>query len=135
MALIEWNPQFSVQIGRFDDQHQKLVAMINQLHDGMKSGEGNTVLGGVLQSLITYTATHFAEEEKVMQSYCYPDLGKHRAAHAALVREVLDLQKKFQSGASALTMSLLSFLKNWLVNHIQVEDKKYGVYLNAKGLH
>ena len=134
MALMEWNPSLSVKVKKFDDQHKKLVDLINQLHDAMKAGQGNDMLGVVLQSLINYTATHFKEEEKVMQANGFPEFAAHKAAHDALVKQVLDLQKKFQSGNAALTLSVMSFLKEWIVNHIQGTDKKYGVYLNAKGI-
>ena len=134
MALMDWNPTLSVKVRKFDDQHKKLVDLLNQLHDGMKAGQGNAVLGNVLQSLITYTSTHFKDEEQVMQANSYPDLARHRAEHEKLVKQVLDLQKKFQAGGAVLTLTVLSFLKDWLFTHIQGEDKKYGVFLNAKGI-
>lgn len=134
MALMEWSPAFSVKVKKFDDQHKKLVDLINQLHDAMKAGQGNAMLGVVLQSLIAYTATHFKEEEQVMQTNGYPDLARHKGEHEKLVAQVLDLQKKFQTGGNVLTLTVLSFLKDWLITHIQGEDKKYGVFLNAKGI-
>ncbi|MDD2851877.1 MAG: bacteriohemerythrin [Desulfuromonadaceae bacterium] len=134
MAIIEWSPAYSVKVKKFDDQHKKLVDMINQLYDAMKSGQGSTMIGAVLQSLITYTGTHFADEIKLMQANGYPELAKHQAEHDKFVKQVVDFQKKFQDGSAMLTMSVLSFLKDWLVKHIQGEDKKYGPFLNAKGI-
>jgi hemerythrin len=134
MAIMEWSPAFSVKVKKFDDQHKKLVDLVNQLHDAMKAGQGNVMLGNVLQSLITYTATHFKEEEQVMQANGYPELAQHKAEHEKLVSKVLDLQKQFQAGAGVLTLTVMSFLKDWLISHIQGVDKKYGVFLNAKGI-
>lgn len=134
MAIIEWSPAYSVKVKKFDDQHKKLVDLINQLHDAMKSGQGNTAIGVVLQSLVAYTGTHFADEVKLLQANGYPDLVKHQAAHDTFVKQVVEFQKKFQDGTAMLTMTVLSFLKEWLVKHIQGEDKKYGIFLNAKGV-
>jgi hemerythrin len=134
MALIEWSPAYGVKVKKFDEQHKKLVDLINQLHDAMKSGQGNTMIGIVLQSLIAYTSTHFAEEIKMMQANAYPDLAKHQAEHEKFVKQVVEFQQKFQDGSAMLSMTILSFLKEWLVKHIQVEDKKYGPFLNAKGI-
>jgi hemerythrin len=134
MAVMEWSPAFSVKVKKFDDQHKKLIDLLNQLHDAMKAGQGNAMLGLVLQSLITYTATHFKEEEQVMQANGYPDLPQHKIEHEKLVKQVLDLQKKFQSGGGVLTLTVMSFLKDWLTSHIQGVDKKYGIFLNAKGI-
>ena len=133
---MEWSPRLSVKVKKFDDQHKKLVDLVNQLHDAMKAGQGNAALGTTLQSLISYTATHFKDEEQMMQANGYPELAKHKAEHEKLVTQVLDLQKKFQeqAGGGILTMTVMSFLKDWLVNHIQGVDQKYGVFLNAKGI-
>jgi len=45
MSLIEWSPAYSVKVKKFDDQHKKLIELINQLHDAMKAGQGNAMLG------------------------------------------------------------------------------------------
>ena len=134
MALIEWSPAYSVKVKKFDDQHKKLVDLINQLHDAMKSGQGNTMIAVVLQSLISYTGTHFADEIKLLQAQAYPDLVRHQAEHEKFVKQVVEFQQKFKDGSAMLTMTILSFLKDWLVKHIQGEDKKYGLFLNGKGI-
>lgn len=134
MALMEWNPALSVNVKQFDDQHKKLVNMVNDLHDAMKIGKGNEVLGKILAGLITYTASHFADEERLMGTHAYPAIYAHKAEHEKLVKQVLELQQKFKAGQPILTSNVMTFLKDWLVKHIQGEDKKYGVYFNSKGI-
>lgn len=134
MALISWSDSLSVKVKQFDDQHKKLVDMVNQLFDAMKAGKGNQVMGDILKSLIQYTQTHFAAEERIMKQYGYPDFEAHKKEHNALVMQVLDLQKQFQEGKAVLTQNVMTFLRDWLSKHIQGEDKKYGVYLNGKGV-
>ncbi|HXE96883.1 MAG TPA: bacteriohemerythrin [Dongiaceae bacterium] len=134
MALIEWSPAYSVKVKKIDEQHKKLVDLINQLHGAMKSGQGNTLIGIVLQSLVSYTCTHFADEIRLLQANAYPDLARHQAEHDKFVKQVVEFQQKFQDGSAMLTMTILSFLKDWLVTHIQGEDKKYSPFLNAKGI-
>jgi hemerythrin len=135
MALIEWNPAFSVKVKKFDDQHKKLVDLINQLHDAMKEGKGNTVLGIILQSLTDYTVIHFGDEIKLMQENGYPEIARHKAEHDKFVLQVQDLHQKFQSDSgSLLSFKTLIILTDWLVEHIQGEDKKYSPFLNAKGI-
>jgi len=34
-----------------------------------------------------------------------------------------------------LSLEVMNFLKDWLMNHIQGSDKKYGPYLNSHGIH
>ena len=134
MALITWNDSLSVKVKQFDDQHKKLVDMVNQLFDAMKGGKGSQVLGDILRQLIAYTQTHFAAEERLMKQYAYPDVEAHNKEHNALVMQVLDLQKQFQEGKAVLTQNVMTFLRDWLSGHIQGDDRKYGVFFNGKGV-
>jgi hemerythrin len=134
MALMEWSPTYSVKVKKFDDQHKKLVDLINQLHDAMKAGQGNAMLGIVLQQLISYTSSHFGDEEKAMQAHGYPGLAAHKAEHEKFVAKVLDAQKQFQAGSAMLTVAVMTFLKDWLISHIKGVDYKYGDFLNSKGV-
>lgn len=134
MALITWSDSLSVKVKQFDDQHKKLVDMVNQLFDAMKTGKGNQVMADILKQLIAYTQTHFAAEERLMKQYGYPDFEAHKKEHNALVMQVLDLQKQFQEGKAVLTQNVMTFLRDWLSKHIQGDDKKYGIFFNGKGV-
>ncbi|GLI37622.1 hemerythrin family protein [Geobacter hydrogenophilus] len=134
MALITWNDSLSVKVKQFDDQHKKLVEMLNQLFDAMKAGKGSLVVGDILKQLIAYTQTHFAAEERLMKQYGYTDFEAHKKEHNALVVQVLDLQKQFQDGKAVLTQNVMTFLRDWLSKHIQGDDKKYGIFFNGKGV-
>ena|SRR5271157_2674097 len=134
MALMTWSDNLSVNIKEIDEQHKKLVGMVNELHEAMKQGKGSNLTGQVLSGLVQYVATHFATEEKLMKANAYPEYLKHKAEHDALTKQAVDLQKQFQEGKAVLTVELMSFLKNWLSNHILGTDKKYSPYLNGKGV-
>ena len=134
MALITWNDSLSVKVKQFDEQHKKLVDMLNQLFDAMKAGKGSQVLGDILKQLITYTQTHFAAEERLLKQYAYPDFEAHKKEHNVLVMQVLDIQKQLGDGKAVLTQNVMNFLRDWLSRHIQGDDRKYGEFLNGKGV-
>jgi len=134
MSLVTWNTNYSVNVKQFDDQHMKLVDLVNKLHDAMKVGKGSEVIGEVLKSLVAYTQSHFADEERLMKQHGYPDYENHKKEHNQLVMQVQDVNRKVQQGSPALTQSVMLFLRDWLVKHIQGEDKKYGPFLNGKGV-
>jgi len=134
MALLNWNESYSVKIREIDLQHQKLVGLINDLHDGMKAGRGSAVLGSILTELVNYTAFHFAFEEKIFDKYGYPETSVHKKEHADLVKQVLAYKESFDSGKSVLTIDLMNFLRDWLTKHISGSDKKYTSFLTGKGL-
>jgi len=134
MALMTWSDNLSVNVAQIDEQHKKLVGMLNDLHDAMKQGKGSEVTGKVLNGLVQYVATHFAAEEKLMKEHAYPEYLKHKSEHDALTKQALDLQKQLQEGKPVLNVELMKFLKDWLSNHILGTDKKYGPFFNSKGI-
>lgn len=134
MSLIAWEEKYSVNVKEIDDQHKKLVQLVNELHDAMLVGKGKQITSKVLQSLIDYTAHHFATEEKYMTKFNYPAYPQHKAEHDNLVKQVLDFQDKFNNGQAVISLDLMKFLKDWLINHILGTDKKFGPFFNAKGL-
>jgi len=134
MPLMEWTDRMSVGVAQFDNEHKKLVSLINELFDAVQAGRGREALGKILDELINYTKTHFTNEEHLMQKQGYPNLEAHRKEHEALTKQVIDVQRKYHAGATAmLSMEVMTFLKNWLIKHIQGTDKQYGPFLNAKG--
>jgi hemerythrin len=51
-----------------------------------------------------------------------------------LTEKVLAFKKDFEAGIVSITPDLMKFRQNWLTNHIQTVDHKYGDFLNAKGV-
>ena len=134
MAFMEWSDKLSVGIKSIDDQHKKLVSMVNELHDAMSERKGSEVLEGILSRLIDYTKSHFKTEEDLMQKHAYPGFVAHKSAHSQLTEKALDLQLDLKAGKAALSIQVFGFLKAWLVNHIQGEDMKYGPFLVKQGV-
>lgn len=135
MPLMTWTPKLSVGVDVLDEDHKRLVALVNELFDAMHAGHGRDSLGRILEGLVQYTRIHFAREEKFFAQTGYPGAEPHRKEHADLTGQVLEIQRKYAAGASAvLSIEVMQFLKNWLVNHIQGSDQKYGPHLNAKGI-
>jgi len=134
MAIISWKDEYSVGISEIDRQHHKLIDLINQLNDAMTQGKGKEILGKILADLISYTHNHFKAEEKLFDQYGYPDAEEHKIKHQKMTEKVLDLQKQFKAKKISITFEVMDFLQNWLDKHILGTDKKYGPYLNGKGV-
>jgi len=134
MSLIEWSDDYSVKVREMDDQHKKLVGMINDLHDAMKTGKGKDAIEKILNGLADYVDIHFSAEENLMKTHGFPEYLKQKAKHDELTKQVQDFKSKFHAGESVLTVEVMSFLKDWLLLHIKGMDKKYGPFLNSKGI-
>lgn len=134
MAFVQWDQKLSVGIMQIDTQHKKLVSMVNEMYEAMSQGKGNEVVGKVLNDLFTYTKTHFAAEEKLMQANGYPDFAAHKTLHDQFTKQVGDMQADFKAGKVALSTKVAAFLKDWLVKHIMGIDQKYAPFLQGKGV-
>jgi hemerythrin len=131
-ALMTWNSKLDVGVAGIDQQHRKLVDILNRLNDAMHTGHGTDVLGAVLDDLVKYTANHFAFEEDLMRKHGYPAYPAHKKEHDDLVKTAVDLQTKFKSGETRLSIDVLRFLRNWLTTHIQGTDKALGAFCQEK---
>ncbi len=134
MNTMAWVDAYSVGIAEIDQQHKKLIDLINQLDAAMAKGQGKEILGKILGDLINYCASHFATEERLFDQYGYPDTDEHKAKHRKMTEKVLSLQNQFQQGKITITFDVMDFLRKWLDKHILGTDKKYGPYLNSKGV-
>ncbi len=129
MALIEWNPDFSVGIGEMDRQHQKLISLINQFHNALKAGKGDEMAKGILVQLAEYTQSHFVAEEQLMARYGFPEYHAHKKLHTELIAQVGQMVSKVKAGKMVSPVSIAAFLKEWLNTHIIGADKLYGHFI------
>lgn len=134
MAAIQWDAKYSVGVAEFDDQHKKLIAIINELDEAMRSGKGKDVIGKVVHGLVEYTVTHFAAEEKKMSAMKYPGYLAQKGEHDKFVTKIKQFEADMKSGKIAMSVEVMAFLKDWLINHISGTDKKYTAFFNAAGV-
>jgi len=134
MALFQWDDSYSVGIAVIDEQHRKLVGMINTLDDAMRQGRGKSVLSGILSEMVRYTAMHFSTEEEYFKRYEYPGAGPHLEEHEKFTSKVSEFQKGFDAGRIGLSTDVMNFLTDWLKKHILGSDKRYGQFLVERGV-
>ena len=134
MALIEWNPGMSVGVERIDLQHQKLVEVINDLHEAIGMGNGEEVHNALFMELADYFTRNFETEEELMRVHAYPEAEVHRSLHEGFVRKVREMRGRASSGEPAVSDEALRYLTDWLLRHDISVDKKLGKYLNERGV-
>ncbi len=134
MQLIIWDEELSVGIRSIDDQHKKLISMINELHDAMLKGRGKELVEKILDGLVHYTVEHFDTEERLFETYGYPDSSEHKSQHRLFVDKVKDFERGLHEGKFALSVEIFSFLSAWLKEHIKGSDKQYAPFLKKQGI-
>jgi len=133
----EWKDDYKIGIPEVDEQHKSMVKLINDLHAGLSlnSKENKTVtFKSAVKEAIEYVKNHFNTEEKYMSEYQYPGLQEQQKMHKQFIIELLSSVKSFEYNNMRAPIDLLIFLKNWLLEHIAVEDKKIGEFIRQNNL-
>ena len=132
-VFFKWSDDYSVNIPTIDEQHRELVNILNRLFIAVSKREANKVIAGILDSLVEYTQTHFALEERLMQEAKYRDFDHHKQEHAKLIEQLDQLTRKFMVENRPIYFEMLNFLRNWLKDHILGCDTKYSAALQQAG--
>ncbi len=126
MMACSWTEDLVTGDAMMDRDHRYMVGLIGKLHDAAESGKGRTIIALVFEELISYTASHFGREEKLMREIRYPDFARHKVEHDELVAEVAALKRDFDCGKLELSSEIFLGLADWLLRHIEASDKRLG---------
>ena len=128
---LAWRDEFNLGHDWVDLQHRRLFELVNGLIESCADGSDVTKLKSTLDFLVNYAVLHFEDEESLQIKYNYPDYERHKKLHEDFGATVGELVERFStSGSSAeLSSDVNRVVARWLVNHIQREDKKIGVYI------
>jgi len=128
---IFWNETLRVGIDEIDKDHRYLIDLLSDCRKAETSEE----VDGILGELFLYAHYHFRREEKVMEICNYPDLESHCRAHKKFMHKVADLAQRWQNERSDdLLEELMSFLIEWITEHIKIEDQKLEVMAKGRQL-
>jgi hemerythrin len=133
MAPLTWDDSYSVGVSTLDNQHSVLFNLINELDAAMNRNSRN-ITGTVLRRLLIYTRGHFSAEEAMMASAKFPGLDEHRQTHRKLTKHVEEMEARFERGEGTVNNQLLSFLRDWVTDHVLKSDKEYGPWINKTGV-
>lgn len=128
MTWITWDHTLELGHDAMDADHRQLVALVNQLADGVVNNLKKEAHEALIDDLFLHTKAHFGMEEELMTACSYPYAEDHRSEHARLIKDALDYRAKFDSGAQP-SISLLFFFDQWLSRHILTLDRELARFL------
>ena len=135
--LILWGPELMTGIGVIDEQQRVLVDMCNEAKKLMQGHVDPEDVKRLVRDLMSYAMYHFEVEEELAIDEGYGeshpvDNALHREQHRNFASTVAALQQELATGKLVKREYLLGFLNSWLINHIQVTDKKMAVAILEK---
>lgn len=128
-----WDNRYNTYVDEIDEQHQHLIKLIRKMRIVVENQFNQQIQNNVLDELIDYTHYHFNTEEILMFEHQYPFSEIHKRQHDDFTCRIREFREDFDQG-KAQAFRILSFLVNWLIDHILISDKKLGHYLNSKGI-
>ena len=123
-ALFNWSDTYNLGLEEIDEQHRSLLDLINKIWQSIVDRSDRDVVFVLVEELERYTLAHFAAEETFMRVTEYPDFPAHKIEHQNFVSRIAD-EKKRALQAGSLSLDLMHFLRDWLVEHILVCDRAY----------
>jgi len=134
-VMLQWHEEYRVDVLRLDTHHRRLFEQANAILDAVDSGRELEEVLSLMDAIAEYARYHFGEEEALMVRYAYPEADSHRARHARLMDQLAETRRVIAERGNADSPSVMTFLKEWLVNHICTDDRRYTNFLNSKGVY
>ena len=123
-----FSSKYEIGVSSIDAEHKQLFALIEEtdrvIHSELLHDKYDEIVS-IIDGLKDYTLFHFNNEEAYMESIGYDGLEAQKMAHQAFIDKLneMDLFSVDENQQESLE-ELISFLLNWLVNHIMKMDKK-----------
>lgn len=128
--LVDWSDSLSVGIKSIDEQHRQLLEITNALFTACLEGEdaAREFFIKSARKAAEYVQSHFRAEEALLEKAGYPGLGEHRAEHEKFVKELIAQVRNFEAGLKFVPNNFARFLRDWVLTHIAIMDKKYALF-------
>lgn len=135
MTDFKWDDKLDVGIQKFNEQHKKLFKCLENLYTAMENKRDKLALAQVINDLLSYAKEHLTEEETCFLLHNYPGYDEQRKQHKIFIEKMTQFADDFNNDKQFIHFEIAVFIKNWIVNHILVLDKKYTEFLNSKGVY
>ncbi|MEQ8408541.1 MAG: bacteriohemerythrin [Gammaproteobacteria bacterium] len=130
MSGFEWTTQLSIGIEPMDKDHQKIIALMNELDRVHSADAPFGQVDRAFRQLVDFTRKHFSDEEAYMEAIEFEQLKSHKQIHARLLNSLDEHYADFKQSMT-LNDQVFSFLRFWLKSHICGIDRKYAAHAHA----
>jgi len=128
--FLEWSERYAVGVSAIDGQHREMLELVNRLFEGLQARRDRDELVETLRELVRATEHNIATEERLMQEHGLA-LGEHHEEHARLLEAI----RRFEVPLDASGLGAMGrFLREWLLGHIDENDRPFAEQLRSRGV-
>ncbi len=117
-----WDDSLSVGIDVIDEHHRYLFDLVNDLHQVVIGKRGAREVARLIKALDAYAKIHFRAEEQMMDHYAYDGIDRQLHQHHAFEEKIGEFYEELHANPLVAQFDVLTYLRDWLINHIRVED-------------
>jgi hemerythrin len=137
-VIIPWKDSYCIDHGPIDDDHRKLIALINDAIVDLRTMAAIANIPPHLTRIRACARAHFEREERLQQASKFPLLAEHRAQHVEVLKKLDEISAFVESGQAGAwgdrpgtdtAHAIKSFLYNWLLSHLIEDDMKMRPYV------
>ncbi len=123
--FIEWQEKFNTGVERMDAQHKQLIAMLNNLYDGIGADMPVANVWPLLDGFNRYADIHFDTEERLARDANVDHLfiERHIVEHESYRSRMRAFKNNLEKNDKYVAVQMMSFLSEWWVRHIQTSDQ------------
>ncbi|MCU0804455.1 MAG: hemerythrin domain-containing protein [Burkholderiales bacterium] len=128
MPLLEWSPEFVLDVSVMDETHREFVDMLNALAEA-----SDAELLGRLDAFIAHTDAHFAQENAWMVDIMFPPIHCHKGEHDNVMGLLREVRERVAAGQIELGRVLARELPEWFRLHASTMDAALAQVIKAVG--
>lgn len=132
VALVKWGDDFKTGWAFMDDDHHRIVDLVNDLQSAARGGAGHDAVPRVVGELISVMRGHFDKEETAMRKSHYPLFSDHKMQHDLMRMKLDELVRNLAASINITAGDLIEFMTNWLTQHTLRHDRDLARHLSKK---
>ena len=133
-ALVEMSKEMVTGIEEMDEQHNRIVAMLNDLFNAVVGKSNAKRRNELIKTFTDYTSFHFSNEERYFEDFNFENKDAHKKAHAAFLKLIRELEVAINKGKKEEPNKVLLAMRDWLENHFKTDDQVYVDLFKSNGL-
>ena len=139
MALLYAEQVEYMDVDEMQETHDEEIAILNEVDKLAtyywmdKSQEKLEALEIKLDEYLAHVKVHFADEERLMNKYDFPNYEMHKMAHDMFLMDISLAIKQWKHSGNI--DKVIRFIRNspeWIVMHINTVDAPTSLYLSHK---